>query len=263
MIQNVCLGFRESDLNTDFFKRIVDGLDPGSGLVNWTEHEFDSGSNGIITALLGDQSSVGDKRILGFRCFTLEYTDTNLDQSRLKQTRQKTVVLKSKATGRKIAEIFRDACRALGGDIARGYDQYYQQMGLLNGEHRDVLTLTVDVPQLSAIRPTIHHHVYEPDREVFVYVMDDFRSKQYTHLDAVDKVWSQQEIADVLRGMAGLHARFHGRTSDVPTELAKWLDNAHTMTHKPELQFIWQAMAEETHKHLPHLVDAELLKTLR
>ena len=257
-MEDVSSGFHESDLNRTFFSQVVAGISPGSELLSWTEHEFDSGTNGIVTMLLGDQSGVDDKRVLGFRCYTLKYTTTNPSV-----THQQTVVLKSKATGQKIAEIFRDSYNTLSGDFVKGYNQYYQAMGPLDSEHRDVMALTVDVPALTAIRPRILHHLYVPEREQFVYVMDDFRSEHYTHLDAVDMLWSTKDITDVLHGIASLHARFYGRTHDVPAALAQWLRCSHTLTQRPELQFIWRSMAEEAHKHTPHLVNGELIETLR
>ena len=218
-------GLRYSDLNAEFFQTIVDNIKPGARLTQYDETPINIESTDGILSSCHDKE-VGEA-IVGLKAFRLSYHSEPGTPEEKEEC--KDIVLKVKKEG---AEMLQDWNTFFGPLDKNLKDITNEVCGNALWKNTTLCDLYSNelkqIPLFKAIMPTIYHIIDDRERHIYAYVMDNFASpvNGYSHLNmgpSAEK-WTHNDVLEVLKCLANVHACFLDDTDKIPITVAQYLD---------------------------------------
>ena len=217
-------GMRYSDLDERFFQTIVENIKPGAKLVQFEETSITiRGSEGVLSSFHGKETN---DAFVGLKAFRLYYKCVGSKES--ESEKSKDIVLKVKKEGAETHNDWAKFFGTLSEEMIELHKEVMKPLGL-NSTLADLHIHDLkEFPSFKAILPTTYHIIEDKERHIYAYVMDNFSSPAngYSHLNFGEspEKWSHDDVVQVLKCLANVHATFLGNTSKIPERYAPLLD---------------------------------------
>lgn len=245
--------FTEKDLNKSFFlpglKKVMDKQD--FELLGIEKLERTERGSSILTELTARKID----KLVGHFPYQL-----NLRDSAGKETAIE-VMVKSKPLDGEVILMLNSMAAMCGPGLAPSYAQFKDRIGFSGVHTRELGIYRQTDPRFTRHIPKIFDTVEIPEREAYVLVME--RLKGMLHMDTADdtSVWTPQQIACVIDGLAQLHSIWYGRDEELLEQ--PWLGWYPTCESMIEMTVLWEALGVHAAEEFPEWVTQDDLELHR
>ncbi len=200
------LGLKKSDLNHAFFSEIIKAIEPDASFTNFYEKEIDS-TTSILTDLTGNSM----KKCVGFSSYQLSYSHQGKEY--LIPT-----VIKSKATSDEVINMLSKMAHACGAEVGKYFDQFKPELGFTQSEVRELAVYDLLQKKSFTHIPKVYAQFANYSKEVCWLALENLSN--HKNLNTVNKInqWTEQDIEQVLDGMAKFHALYYDRVDELKQE---------------------------------------------
>ena len=209
----------EADLNETLFRKIVNNISNKAEYIGHEEIPF-SNETGYNTRKISESKDRNNERVIGIRAYRVHYC-TEADNAETDKT--KNIVLKVKLQGRLQWHTLHD--QLVSGDDPFGGLQRDFFDTTIDGEKKELACVSVNHPTWNTIQPKTWYTVNDKERDIYLVAMEHLHGDAVTHMDTVFDIsdWTKQDIEDVFKGIAPLHALYYGNIDSIPDDVKKTL----------------------------------------
>jgi hydroxymethylglutaryl-CoA reductase (NADPH) len=198
----------------------------------------------IITEITGQ--NVGDK-LTGLLRLRLRYAVASGEKTLAVVAKVKPLDAEVILTSNKIASL-------CGGRLAEIYPRWRDWTGFKDAHTRELGIYRFDDERLRAVMPRLYGTYEDERREAYVIVMEDLTGNVVLNDSVANRAaWSERHVDAALRGIAGAHAVWLGRTEEAADQ--PWLGRRLTAREMSAMQELWRALAEHNAAEYPDWID--------
>ena len=162
------------------------------------------------------------------------------------------VMIKSKPTDAEVLNMIGKLASMGGEDLTNAMRRWGPVSEFHVCHERELGLYALDEPSLRRLRPHIHGLHRDPDREIYLIIMERLAGLEL--MDTADDVsdWTRDDIRDALRDIAPLHGRYLGREQELRP--LKLFDNAPTARAMVGALPLWRGLIQLAADEFPDWV---------
>jgi hydroxymethylglutaryl-CoA reductase (NADPH) len=241
--------FSREDLSADFLRPALDRAVPGAELLALEPLGEQSPGSGLLTELTSRR--LGRSKQIGHQPMRLRYRTAGGERGNLD------LMVKLKPLDEEVL-LAAGTVASLGGEsLARAWSHFGRRVGFVGSHLRELALAELQDERLRQHSPAVYLTHRDDRREAYVLVMELLRDVEL--LDSADDPsgWGPEHLAAALRGIAQVHAIWHGREEELLCQ--PWLGYCWTARGMVEAHELWEALLRLAVDELPEWFPPEEL----